>query len=450
MIVFAFVLWIPISVLLFAVMRPARAATMAYVCGWLVLPATQIKVEGFWDIDKTVVIAAGVMLGALLCCRNPLVGLRPNHGDVLVIAFAAVTGLSSVANGLGTYDGASTFVNELIYYGVAFGCGRLFLRERRDILEVGQIVCYAAGIYALFAVWEWRMSPQLHNMLYGGFQHSFAQHKRWGFYRPVVCFPHALSLGMFFAGASLLGVWMYLHRLLRPFGYLPAGTFVVMAIAGLVCSMSMGPWLMFFGGSALLWAWRTARIRGIVVLPLVLAALWMGARYTNLSDGEWLVSLAQSASSERAESLQYRIDAETVLLDHAQKRPWCGWGGWGRNVVFRDSGKNAYANDALWVIVVGRYGLLGVVTFYLWWGWPTLLSLRRSMRPESDAVVMALLVLIGMETMNTLFNGVMSPLTIFLAGGTTSVLLATEAVRFGHTALPFTNAWPSGVRSDLS
>ena len=124
----AFLLWIPISVALFAKFRPAKAVPLCYLCGWLLLPATQIKMQGFWDIDKTLVIAGGVVVGMLLCCRRPLSGFQPCWSDVMLVAFALAAGASSLTNELGAYDAASTFVNKTIYYGVAFACGRLFLR----------------------------------------------------------------------------------------------------------------------------------------------------------------------------------------------------------------------------------------------------------------------------------------------------------------------------------
>lgn len=446
---FAFVIWIPLSVLLFATMRPARAATICYVWGWLLLPASEFKVEGFWDVDKTLIIAAGVIVGVAFCCRNPLGNLRPSFGDTLLILFAAAAGASSVTNALGGYDGASTFVNKLIYYGVAFACGRLFLRDRRDLWEAAQLVCVAAGLYALAAIWEWRMSPQIHSLLYGGFQHNFLQHKRWGFFRPVVCFPHALSLGMFFSATSLLSLWMYIHGKLRPVGSIPAGVFVILPLAGLICSMSLGPWAIFAMGLGFLILRAQTRLRGVMAIPVILVALWMGARYSGLSDGEWLVSWAKmAASAERAESLEYRVSAETLLLDHAQQRPWFGWGGWARNQVFRESGRNVFANDALWVIIVGRHGLFGVIFFYLWWTWPVFLSQRRELRPDDDPVLTTLLVLIALEALNTLFNGVMSPLMVFLAGGTTSALLSTRVEpRAGGASA---QSWTQSAQSELA
>lgn len=423
----AFILWIPITVALFSKFRPAKAVTMAYLCGWLLLPATEIKMQGFWDIDKTLVIAAGVVVGILLCCRNPLAGLQPCWSDVFLVGFALAAAASSLTNGLGTYDGASTFVNKLIYYGVAFGCGRLFLRERRDLHEAVQSVCCAAALYALLSLWEWRMSPQIHQALYGEFQHKFQQHKRWSFFRPVVCFPHALSLGVFMAGASLMSVWLYMNRALRSVGPLSPGVIVSLCLVGLVTSMSVGPWGLFAAGFVLLWSWKQTRLRMLAVIPLVFVVSWVGMRYTGASDGEWLVAIAKQASAERADSLQYRIDAETLLLDHAKSRPWFGWGGWGRNQVFRESGKNAFANDGLWLIIVGQYGLMGLIAFYLWWCWPMVLSLAVDHRLEDDPVVTALIVVIGLEAINGMFNGVMSPLTIFLAGGTASVLTAMRS-----------------------
>ena len=61
--------------------------------------------------------------------------------------------------------------------------------------EFLRVLVVAACAYALLALFEVRMSPQLSNWVYGFFPHSFAQHIRSGGFRPVVFLPHGLWLG---------------------------------------------------------------------------------------------------------------------------------------------------------------------------------------------------------------------------------------------------------------
>ena len=200
MAVIALIAWIPICTLLFAFMTPVRAATLAYLGGWLLLPAMAIPIEGFWDFDKILATNCGVALGQLLFCSGQLRGYKVSLADVAVVAFAGGTFFSSIANGLGVYDGVASFGHKLLYYAVPFLVGRVCLKDRRSLLEAAEFIVYGAALYAILAVWEWRISPRIHITLYGVFPHSWSQHYRWGFFRPIVCFPHALGLGIFMAG----------------------------------------------------------------------------------------------------------------------------------------------------------------------------------------------------------------------------------------------------------
>ena len=52
-------------------------------------------------------------------------------------------------------------------------------------------------IYVPLCLFEVRMSPQLHNMVYGFAQHSFGQTVRGGGWRPMVFMQHGLAVGLF-------------------------------------------------------------------------------------------------------------------------------------------------------------------------------------------------------------------------------------------------------------
>ena len=56
------------------------------------------------------------------------------------------------------------------------------------------------------------MSPQLNNMFYGFFPHSWGQHMRGGGYRPLVFLEHGLRLGIFMAVAVLATIGYFRSR----------------------------------------------------------------------------------------------------------------------------------------------------------------------------------------------------------------------------------------------
>ncbi len=420
----ALLLWIPVCAGLFAMLRPARACVYAYVIGWLFLPMVRIPIEGFWDIDKVVATNAGVLLGTLLFCRRPLAGFRPHGADLLVIGFAVMTMVTSIVNNLGVYDGLSSSSHKLLCYAVPFVVGRCFLKTREDLREACRTILVFAGVYGVLALWEWRMSPNLHAGLYGFFQHSWNQHARGDSWRPILFLPHGLAVGSFFAWTALLGLWTWWRGQLHRLAGLPPTWVIIWPCIGLLTSLSLGPWALFLMGAGLLVVWHKTGSRKAVLVPAAFAVLWIVGRYSSVMDGQWLAAAAANVSQARAESLQYRIDAETVLVERAKERAVFGWGGWGRNRATDELGNSLTATDGVWIIFAGAYGLVGVGLFYLWWCWPLCLSMRCSRAMEADASLMALLVGIGQEAVNMLFNGFLSPiLTLFSGGVVTSLIL---------------------------
>ncbi len=61
-------------------------------------------------------------------------------------------------------------------------------------------------------------------------------------------------------------------------------------------------------------------------------------------------TLSSVVSSGRMASLDFRFRNEDALLEHANDRPLFGWGGWGRNMVYDEKGRNASVTDGKWVI----------------------------------------------------------------------------------------------------
>ena len=415
--------WIPVCTMFFAFVRPLRALTLAYLIGWLLLPVGGVEIEGFWDVDKILATNIGVSLGMLLFCARQFRGYRIGVADVLVAAFAAGTCITSLTNDLGMYDGVSSLTHKCLYYAAPFVFGRAIIRSERDLVVAARIVVVGAAMYAVLAVWEWRMSPQIHEALYGVFQHSWSQHARWGFYRPIVCFPMALGLGIFMTWTSVLALAMYRARQLpRPFD-VPPWVLVALPLTGVLVSMSLGPWIMLILGVGMLLIWNRAHRRWVVWLPVLFALFWMVGRYTQVTDGAFLTNTVAKISADRAESLEYRVYAEDLLLERARTRSAFGWGGWGRNRVTDAEGHDLVATDGLWIILVGSYGLVGLTCFYLWWCWPVLLSAACDARLEHSAVVVALLIAIGIQAVNLLFNGFVSPILTMLSGGAVTVML---------------------------
>jgi hypothetical protein len=422
--------WIPACAALFLFFRPVRALTLAYLVGWLLLPVDALEIKGFWDVDKILATNFGVILGTVLFCPWRFRLFRFNVPEAILLIYASGTILTSLTNGLGIYDGVSSFTYRVFYTAVPFCFGRAFVRSREDLMEIARIIVAGASVCALLAIWEWRMSPHIHKTLYGYFQHSFHQHMRWGFFRPIICFKHALGLGTFFAWTSLLAIAMYRAgelRLRTAFRLPPSAAtlYVILPVIGLLTGMSLGPWGLFVIGIGI-FVYRTqGRWRRLVWGPIVLAIGWMGGRYSGVLDGAWADAAVRSISEKRADSLQTRVNSETLTIQHASQRPLFGWGGFGRSRA-RDHRGNEVVTDGMWIILVGMYGVVGLVSFYAWWIWPIVMSRRAPDALAEDPVVFPILIAIGMQAVNLLFNGFLSPILTLIAGGVVTAVYASR------------------------
>lgn len=411
--------------MLFAVLRPARALVLAYLVGWMVLPVAEITVAGFPNFEKGMATSLGAVAGVLVFCPSQFKGFKLRFVDAVFLVFCACTGITSLTNGLGPSDGLSNLSRFFITYGIPYFLARAILRHPRDFLSAARTVVCASAIYAVFALWEWRMAPHLHNDIYGTFQHSWAQHSRWGFWRPIVCFTHALALGIFFTWTALLAIGLYWGRQLRPFIMLPAWALVVLPLAGLMVSMSIGPWLLFAVGLAMMVGVRRFKAAWLMLIPLAFAVIWMGARYSGLSDGQTLSRIVAEYLPSRQESFDYRLNTELLLVTHARERPVFGWGTWGRNFV-KDELGGVPAADGLWVILVGSYGLAGLCGFYLWWSWPIFMTMKSPAAMAQAPALIAIATAIALQSVNLLFNGFLSPVLILMCGASVSTLISVR------------------------
>src|SRR6056297_2472569 len=136
------------------------------------------------------------------------------------------------------YDGFAASLNALVII-LTLLMGRKFLADPKAHRALLEILCIAALIYAVLALYEIRMSPQLNRMVYGFFPHDWAQHVRGGGFRPLVFLNHGLLLGIFFASAILATATMYRisKKGSKKFRYLAA---LVFLLSVLVLSKTLG------------------------------------------------------------------------------------------------------------------------------------------------------------------------------------------------------------------
>ncbi|HEY8426813.1 MAG TPA: hypothetical protein VIL20_00500, partial [Sandaracinaceae bacterium] len=213
----ALFLWVPVTLVLFIRLRPPMA-TMASILGGVMLLPESISIDppALPPMDKLSVTAFWAFLGCLWKAPDRLREARPFRGlDALflvVVAGNVGTALTNsdplvtgpvVRPGLTLYDAFAHGVKDLLSLYLPFFLARAMLRTRRDLHDLMRVLVVCGVVYAIFALVEIRMSPQLHNWIYGYHQYDFSMTMRFGGYRPMIFMLTGLATAMFVLSTTL-------------------------------------------------------------------------------------------------------------------------------------------------------------------------------------------------------------------------------------------------------
>lgn len=393
--------WIPFLLALFAILRPRTAVLAAFVAGLLFLPIGSYQLPGLPDYDKTSAVHLGVLLGVALFDRSRLFSFRPRAIDLPMLVYCVTPCLTSVTNHLGIYDGLSASLEEAIVWGLPYLVGRLYFSDLAGQRSLAVALLIGGLLYVPLCLYEIRMSPQLHRIVYGTAQHAFSQSVRLGGYRPMVFLKHGLMVGMWMAMASLVGIWLWRSGTIRRIEGWPVAWLLVPLVGTAVFCRALGALVLLAAGLAVLFLSKWLRTPVLLAAALMVAPAWSLLRATGTWSGETLVGLVKEhIDPERADSLQVRFDNENYLAAKALERPILGWGRWGRSRVYDEIGADVSTTDSLWIMALGTSGIVGLAATFLALLLPVFLFTRRFpvwtwSRPEvaPSAVLAMLLVL---------------------------------------------------------
>ncbi|WP_051261364.1 hypothetical protein [Desulfovibrio inopinatus] len=425
--------WIPFVLYLFARFKGQRAVIAAFILAWLFLPVASYGLSGLPDYTKMFATCIGVLLAAATYESHRFSGLRPRFADVPMIIFCICPFISSMANGLGAYDGASEILRQTVAWGLPYFIGRVFLGGPKAMEELALGIFVGGLLYVPFCLYEARFSPQLHRMVYGFFAHDdFSQTIRYGGYRPMVFMEHGLMVGMWMTSASLCGVWLFLSGVLQRYFQGKSAGLLGLQLVTMIMVKSTGAIGLFLIGTVALSFARFAKSGIVVLLLCSIPIAYFVARASAGWDGNNLIDTLASYNEDRAGSLRFRFDNEDMLIEKARIRQWLGWGGWGRSRIYNDEGEDITVTDGLWIIIYGKYGLLGLYAMTASLLLPVFLTLRRfpakswgTPRAAPSAVIAVLLTLYMVDN---LLNAMINPMFILMAGALTSTALQPQQV----------------------
>ncbi len=503
---------------LFAFLPKRRALLISFIGAWLFLPVIPDKaydIENLPEVSKLFVTCAGILLAVIIFDFKRLRSFRPAWLDLPMLIWCLAPIASSVSNclvegaqlaacfnpfavttapslgyDLGLYDGLSEAFAQTIQWGIPYLLGRLYITDLEGIKELGLGIIYAVIAYTPFLLYEMRMSPQLHRLVYGYHQHLFHQTFRFGGWRPMVFMNHGLMLALWVMAGTVLSFWMWragsISHLKMPKGALPAIAFVtgilaVVAGAGILPDeannvpaavnpiiIAAGIGIIVSSVAAALWLWRTKsltqmvdlpfwgvvagffllvilmrsvngwvwtltgvlaliatdrlRTRWIVIALLIMVPLYAFANTLSLWPTELSVDFMTGLlGPERAQSLEFRYFNESYLTEKARQQWLFGWAGWDRQLVTFEWTTNKTVPDSMWIIVLGKYGLIGLISLILAMLTPTFLLLKKFppwlWAHPTVAPLAALSIVVALYMLDGLLNTMINPVYMLGAGG---------------------------------
>jgi hypothetical protein len=416
--------WVPAVVGLFSFLKPRHAVIASFLIAWLFLPVARYEIPGLPDYTKISATCFGIFLAAAIFDAGSLSRFRLRTLDIPMIVWCLCPIASSLTNGYGIYDGLAMSLRQVIQWGFPYFIGRVYFSSGEGLRDLAVGIFIGGMIYVPLCLYEIRFSPQLHNLIYGFHQHTFAQTLRWGAWRPMVFLDHGLMLGAWMMSASLVGVWLWRTGVLKDCKGMPAGWMVLLLLLTTVLCRSTGAAAQLFMGCAALFMTRRLQKPLFLILLIAIPLLYIPARVSGAWTGENLVSLVSTTvSRERADSLAYRMFNEKILWDKARKKPVFGWGTWGGARVYDDQGKDISVTDGLWIISLGNHGMVGLVSMTLSILMPLLMLIRslpaRLLDHPAFAPASALSVLMGLYMVDCLLNAMINPVFMVMAGGVT-------------------------------
>lgn len=419
-VVLAQLAFVPATLASFRWLGPRRGMFAAMLGGWLFLPS--FGSGGTFPLlnTKGMFVPAIVLGVSLLVDGARWRTFRLQTLDLGMAFFCVVPFVSAISNDLGAYEGTSAVFEALMVWGAPYLLGRVYVRDLTAARDLALALIIGALVYVPFCLWEIRMSPQLHRIVYGFATFEFSQAVRSDGFRPSVFMQHGLMAALYMGTATLAAYWLWRTRAVRKlfgiqFKWVVAGLGIMM-----ILFKSSGALLLLAAGLALLEGAKRTRAAILVLALLAVPPAYCFARISGWN-GESLVQLSHDfINPDRAESLNYRIRQEKQLVAKALIQPAFGWGRWGGNHVYDEHGRRVSVTDSYWIIIFGVSGYVGLLAHIFAMSLPAFLFLRRfPVRQWADprlAPAAALAVGLLLSNLDNLLNAMIMPVFPLLAG----------------------------------
>ena len=426
--------WPLIILALFKRFPIKKAIIVSFIVAWLFLPERLgFALIGLPDYNRMSATCYSIFICTIIFDFRKFQNYKFSWIDLPILLFCISSFFSSIFNDLGLYDGIAATLSKIVRYGFPYLIGRIHLNRLSDIKKLAIAIFISGVIYAPLCLFEARMSPQLHRIVYGYHGAPFGQQIRYGGFRPTVFMRHGLSVGMWMMSATLIGLWLWQSGVLKRLWNIPMSWLISGLSVTLVLIKSTGAYIYFIYGIAILFTAKKLKTGILLIFLIISLSCYLLAGATgNFSGGmsdQILESLYATFPRDRIGSLQYRLDNEEILSEKARQRPIFGWGGWGRNRVFEYNSAGELVDisttDSLWIITYGQNGILGLVgifatsllpcLYFAWSKFPARFWFHHKVAPAAALAVVVSLYMLDC-TLNNQYNPVFMLVSGSLAG----------------------------------
>ncbi len=431
--------WIPVVLYFFMRFPPQRAVIVSFIVAWLYLPVVNIPLPGIPDLSKMSATCYGVLLATLMFDAGRITSFKPRWLDLPMLIWCFCPFASSMANGLGAYDGFSASLDQTVTWGVPYFLGRIYLNNLVGVRQLAVGVFVGGLSYVPLCLIESRLSPQLHRWVYGyhasaGFDQSY----RLGGYRPTVFMNHGLAVGAWMMAATLAGIWLWKTGTIKQLWDIPMNWLVITLLITFVLCRSTGAYVLLVIGLVLIFLsnWLRTALPVLLVLLSMCIYLYINSMTETYFTDQLVSVMSKVFPEERVQSAEFRFNNEEILADKARQRIVFGWGGYGRNRVYARDWKGDLVDitvtDSLWIIAFGVNGIVGLssITASMLLPVASLFVLRYpaatwSHRKIAPAAVLALVLALYM--LDCILNAMTNPIFALTSGGISGLVLSDTA-----------------------
>lgn len=430
--------WIPTVIYLFIRFPAQRAVIVSFILAWLFLPQAKYPIIGLPDYTKMSATCYGILLATVIYDVGRFSSFKIRWVDLPMLIWCLCPVVSSITNGLGPYDGFSEALARTVTWGVPYFLGRIYLNNLAGLRLLAIGIFTGGLIYIPLCLFEMRMSPQLHQMVYGFADiRAFTQGVRYGGYRPTVFMQHGLEVAIWMMAATLIGICLWKTGVINQLSGIAIKWLVVALLITCVLVKSTGAYVLLALGIVILFiAWQFRTATPVLLLILCMSLYLAQNTLTETYITDQLVTYMRNIGlpEDRVSSMVFRFNNEELLIDRARESIVFGWGGWGRNRIYEYNWAGELVDititDSLWIITFGINGLVGLSSLFLSFFFPVIGFLRRyparlwTNRQVAPAAVLAVVIILYI--LDCLANAMVNPIFTLACGGIAGVAMKEQ------------------------